>query len=818
MPVHNERFALVVLISVLGWIGGCGGGGGGDSAPATGLQVDAGTARTLSLPDTLTPNPSVLVDGMPPSNQVSYAWSQLGGPATVGFSDPSAASPEIGFPANGSYRLMLEVSDQGLSESDLLRVTVNTRAAGPSGLTALPINQDQCVAPADAGTATGIQLSTPYPSLPSLGPLVGLFQVPGDNSLWYALRQTGQVIRFDNDPGVSNTQTFIDISDRVDYGGEKGLLGMAFHPDYADNGFVYLSYTASPAGGLESRISRFTLDSATQTLDPGSEQILLTVSQPYSNHNGGHIAFGPDGLLYIGLGDGGSGGDPLGHGQNTATLLGSLLRIDVGDGLGGYTIPADNPFVSGGGAAEIYAYGLRNPWRWSFDRQVGDLWLGDVGQNAYEEVDIISRGGNYGWNLMEGNQCYPASANCDSTGLTLPVAEYDHSQGISITGGYVYRGSALNQLAGRYLFSDYGSGVIWGLVDDGSGGYRAEELLDSDLNIVSFAEDQSGELYVLHLGGSIHKLTAVTSGSGAVPTLLSAWGCFQPGDVERFSDNVIPYNINALLWSDFADKERFMALPDGGTISIDAEGRFVFPPGSVLGKHFRLDGELIETRLLMRHANSGWRGYSYEWNDTLTDAVLLDSAKDKAFANQTWHYPSSAECLLCHTGIAGVALGPELGQLNRDFPYPAQSANQLITYEAIGLLADPLSDTQKSTVFYAIDDTAYAAERRARSYLHSNCAMCHQPGGTGGGDLDMRMSASLAATGLCNQAPLTGDLGLNNPVLLKPGDPDNSILVLRMETMGETRMPPLGSGEVDTQAVAVIREWISGLLSCDAED
>ncbi|MBT3048362.1 MAG: PQQ-dependent sugar dehydrogenase, partial [Candidatus Thiodiazotropha sp. (ex Clathrolucina costata)] len=482
------------------------------------------------------------------------------------------------------------------------------------------------------------------------------------------------------------------------------------------------------------------------------------------------------------------------------------------------TIPADNPFASGGGAAEIYAYGLRNPWRWSFDRQAGDLWLGDVGQNAYEEVDIIQPGGNYGWNLMEGNHCYPASADCDATGLTLPVAEYDHTQGISITGGYVYRGSALPQLAGRYLYGDYGSGRIWGLADDGAGGYSAEELLDSDLNIASFAEDQSGELYVLDLGGSIRQLTAATSGGGTVPTLLSAWGCFQAGDVERFSDNVIPYNINALLWTDFADKERFMALPDGSAITIDAEGRFVFPPGSVLGKHFRLDGELIETRLLMRHANSGWRGYSYEWNDTLTDAVLLDTAKDKAFANQTWHYPSPAECLLCHTGIAGIALGPELGQLNRDFPYPAQSANQLQTYEAIGLLADPLSDAQKSTVFYAIDDTAYAAERRARSYLHSNCAMCHQPSGTGGGDLDMRMSASLAATGLCNQAPLAGDLGLNNPVLLKPGDPDNSILVLRMETLGETRMPPLGSGEVDNQAVAVVREWISGLSSCDAED
>ncbi|MEW8558631.1 MAG: PQQ-dependent sugar dehydrogenase [Candidatus Thiodiazotropha sp.] len=818
MPVHFERFALVVLIPLLGWIAGCGGGGGGDSAPAGGLQVDAGAARTLSLPDSLTPDPSVLVDGAPPSNQVSYAWSQLGGPASVGFSDPSAASPVIEFPADGSYQLMLAVSDQGLSASDLLRVTVNTRAAGPSGLAALPANQDQCVAPADAGTTTDIQLSTPYPSLPSLSPLVGLFQVPGDNRQWYAVRQTGQVMRFDNDPGVSAVQTFIDISDRVDYGGEKGLLGMAFHPDYADNGFVYLSYTAVPAGGLESRISRFSLDSATQALDPGSEQILLTVSQPYSNHNGGHIAFGPDGLLYIGLGDGGSGGDPLGHGQNRATLLGAMLRIDAGDGLGGYTIPADNPFASGGGAAEIYAYGLRNPWRWSFDRQAGDLWLGDVGQNAYEEVDIIQPGGNYGWNLMEGNHCYPASADCDATGLTLPVAEYDHTQGISITGGYVYRGSALPQLAGRYLYGDYGSGRIWGLADDGAGGYSAEELLDGDLNIASFAEDQSGELYVLDLGGSIRQLTTATSGGGTVPTLLSAWGCFQAGDVERFSDNVIPYNINALLWTDFADKERFMALPDGSAITIDAEGRFVFPPGSVLGKHFRLDGELIETRLLMRHANSGWRGYSYEWNDTLTDAVLLDTAKDKAFANQTWHYPSPAECLLCHTGIAGIALGPELGQLNRDFPYPAQSANQLQTYEAIGLLADPLSDAQKSTVFYAIDDTAYAAERRARSYLHSNCAMCHQPGGTGGGDLDMRMSASLAATGLCNQAPLAGDLGLNNPVLLKPGDPDNSILVLRMETLGETRMPPLGSGEVDNQAVAVVREWISGLSSCDAED
>jgi uncharacterized repeat protein (TIGR03806 family) len=398
----------------------------------------------------------------------------------------------------------------------------------------------------------------------------------------------------------------------------------------------------------------------------------------------------------------------------------------------------------------------------------------------------------------------------------MPVVEYDHTEGVAVTGGYVYRGSELSFLFGAYLYADYGSGRIWSLIDEGSGVYSVNELLDTDLYISSFAQDQAGELYVLHLGGSIHKLVADSAdNTEAIPTRLSEWGCFQSADVESFSENVIPYNINALLWTDFAAKERFMAIPNGTTIAIDAEGRFVFPPGSVLGKHFRLNGELIETRLLMHHSNGGWRGYSYEWNDTLSDAVLLDSAKDKAFGDQTWHYPSPTECLLCHTEIAGVALGPELGQMNREFPYPLLQANQLITYESIGLLSEPLTEQQKSTYSYAIDNTAYSAERRARSYLHSNCAMCHQPDGPGGGSLDLRISTNLTATGLCNQAPLAGDLGLINPVLLKPGDADSSILVLRMEDLGSARMPPLGSNEIDTQALAVVREWITTLEGCD---
>ncbi|MEJ2590316.1 MAG: PQQ-dependent sugar dehydrogenase [Candidatus Thiodiazotropha sp.] len=719
------------VLPLCGLLSACGGGGGGDTPTAAVLQVDAGAARTLALPDNLALSPTVTLDGLPAGDRAAYQWRQLDGPGSVNFSDAAIATPLATFPLNGSYRLALDASFETQTVSDVLEVTVNTRAGGASGLATLPDNTVQCVAPADAGIPDAIRLATPYPGLPALNLLVALIQAPGDDSVWYAVEQSGSVVRFDNDPAVTAASSFIDISDRVDSGGEKGLLGMAFHPDYANNGYVYLSYTAAPASGLESRISRFTLDTASGTLDPASEQIILRVAQPFSNHNGGGIAFGPDGLLYIGLGDGGSGGDPNGNGQNPATLLGSMLRIDVGNGSSGYTIPPDNPFAAGGGAPEVYAYGLRNPWRWSFDRTSGDLWVGDVGQGAY-------------------------------------------------------------------------------------GGYLVTRMIDSGLNISAFAEDQRGELYVLGLNGSIRKVAADNTGAtGSVPATLSGWGCFQSGDVPRFSGSVIPYDVNARLWSDFADKERFMAIPAGSAITIDSEGRFVFPPGSVLGKHFRVDGQLVETRLFMRHANSGWRGYSYEWNAARSDADLLTAAKDKTVGGRNWHFPSPTQCLVCHTAVAGFSLGPEVGQLNRDFAYPNGSANQLITLEAVGALGDPLTEPQKSTAFYAIDDTAYSAERRARSYLHANCANCHQPGGPGGGNLDLRMGVGLADTGVCNLAPQVGDLGLSNPVLLKPGDPDNSILLLRMASLGDVRMPPLDSSEIDNAALAVVRAWISGLAGCD---
>lgn len=592
---------------------------------------------------------------------------------------------------------------------------------------------------------------------------------------------------------------------------------MAFHPDFASNGYVYLSYTSN-SGGLVSRISRFSLDGTGQALDPASEKILLTVPQPYSNHNGGQIAFGPDGYLYIGLGDGGSGGDPDGNGQNTGTLLGAMLRIDVGDGSSGsYTIPDDNPFVNSGGAPEIFAWGLRNPWRWSFDKDTGELWAGDVGQNQYEEIDIIVNGANYGWNTMEGLHCYGA-ASCDQTGLTLPVTEYDHTQGQSVTGGYVYRGTDIPFLQGRYLYADYVTGRIWSLEETGMEQYTSTELLDSSLNIAAFAEDHNGELYIVSLSGGIRKISGVNnSQAGQIPDLLSGWGCFQAGDVTTFSGNVIPYDINALLWSDNADKNRFMAIPDGTTIDVDSEGRFDLPVGSVVGKNFRLNGQLIETRLLLHHQQPhGWKGYSYEWNDTETEATLLTGAKDKDINGQNWHYPSRAECDTCHTTIAGFTLGPEIGQLNRSLVYPGTgiNANQLISLESNNVLSRTLSDAEKSTALYAIDDSAWSAELRARSYLHANCANCHQPGGPGGGTMDLRMATALADTRICNEAPSGETFGLTSPVILAPGQLDASILVLRMEDTGEHRMPQLASVLVDTEAMGVIRSWISNLSGC----
>jgi len=301
---------------------------------------------------------------------------------------------------------------------------------------------------------------------------------------------------------------FLDIRTRVTFSGEMGLLGVAFHPGFAQSGHLYVNYVRTVmVGALAQRqtvIAEYQVSAAdANQADPATERILLVIDQPYDNHKGGQLAFGPDKFLYIGLGDGGSGGDPLGNGQNLQTLLGKMLRIDVDHTTGAlpYAIPSDNPFVAGGGLPEIWAYGLRNPFRFSFDSMTGKLFVGDVGQSAYEEVDILQKGGDYGWNVMEGLHCYQPATGCNTTGLMSPIAEYSHSEGIAVIGGYVYHGAEIPALAGSYIFGDFGAGKIWRLTMDSSGAWQRVPLLSGGPNMSSFGRDAAGELYLVDYGG-----------------------------------------------------------------------------------------------------------------------------------------------------------------------------------------------------------------------------------------------------------------------------------------------------------------------------
>jgi glucose/arabinose dehydrogenase len=330
---------------------------------------------------------------------------------------------------------------------------------------------------------------------------------PADGSgRLFIVEQPGRIRIFK--PGIGLLSTpFLDITGRVIFGGEQGLLSVAFHPNYASNGRLFVNYT-SPTGGLHSVIAEYRVSAGNPDIADLAETVLLTVPQPFSNHNGGLNLFGPDGLLYIGLGDGGGAGDPQGNGQRLSVLLGKILRIDVNHG-SPYTIPSTNPFTGVPGArGEIWAYGLRNPWRFSFDRATGRMFIGDVGQDSWEEIDLGGPGLNFGWNLAEGAHCYPPGASCSFAGLTLPVTEYDHSQGCAVTGGYVYRGSRVPALAGKYLFGDFCGKEIWALSGNPRSRWTQSLIMQTNLSIASFGEDQSGEVYVVDLSGGVYVLTS----------------------------------------------------------------------------------------------------------------------------------------------------------------------------------------------------------------------------------------------------------------------------------------------------------------------
>jgi uncharacterized repeat protein (TIGR03806 family) len=592
---------------------------------------------------------------------------------------------------------------------------------------------------------------------------------------------------------------------------------------------VFLSYTTNDGGILTSRISSFLTLNGGATLDASSERVLIALNQPTVFHKGGNIAFGMDGYLYVGFGDGGNSGQN--NSQVLTTMLGKMVRIDVGtaDTASTYTIPPTNPSstnpkcgraTNAQACPEMFAYGLRNPWRWSFDRSTGELWAGDVGAGSWEEIDLIVRGGNYGWWCREGAHDFMTSG-CPTSGFVDPVAEYPHSLGVAVTGGYVYRGPQATSYQGRYIFGDFFSGRIWALAPQPGGGFTQSELADTGLNIVAFAQANDGDLYVVDYDGALYRL-AFQPGSGGspIPTSLRATGCVEANNPSLPASGMVPYTINAPFWSDGAVKQRWLALPDTATIAVTPSGDWNFPAGTVLMKTFRLGASRVETRLFMHHTDGTWAGYSYQWNDAQTDATLVPGGATKQWGTQSWDYPSEVACLQCHTAAAGRSLGLETAQLNRSFTYPQtnRTANQITTLDGIGLLT-PRITTPPSALPALRDPTGVSGSvtERARAYLHTNCAQCHRPGGPTPVGIDFRETTTLALTNACDRAPQAGDLGLGPTArIIDPGSPANSVLVERMRRRDHiAQMPPVGSSLVDTAGVALLEQWITSLSSCN---
>jgi uncharacterized repeat protein (TIGR03806 family) len=686
-----------------------------------------------------------------------------------------------------------------------------------------------------------------FPELQLNAPM-HLAQAPGDTERLYVIEREGRMVSFPIDAAVpDNTATVLTIPKPVNTLGEGGLLGFAFHPDFASNGEVYLSFTTTGGGtGMRSVIARMISNDGGLSFPADSYEVILgPFEQPWTNHNGGDLHFGLDGYLYASFGDGGSGGDPLGNGQRKTGFLSKLLRMDVDTSTAetAYGIPVDNPFADGDDAGDdaepaTYAYGLRNPFRFSIDRGTGIPWVGDVGQNLWEEVDKILPGGNYGWNTREGRHCYEPSQNCATEGLVDPVWEYDRSQGNSITGGVVYRGQLIPALQGAYVVGDFGSGRVWALKEKADGSWDESELDNGGGSMwVAFGEDNAANVYGLSITGAIYSLVGVNAeaedvGVPSAPLLLSETGCLTAEDPTQPTEGLIPYTPRAELWSDGAQKDRWMAMPDAAKIAVDADGDFELPSGSVLVKSFRLEGVPVETRLWMRDETGRWSGYSYAWDEDGKDAHLLNAGETRQWQlpsgqSQAWVYPSRAECGRCHTAAAGYSLGLELAQLDHAVLYPAtgRTANQLQTLEAIDLLTgEPVATTALPRMVdpfpgEASDCTAPCATteeltQQARSYLHANCSFCHRPEGGGGGVLDLRWSQSLAATNSCGSKPQAGDLGHANALVITPGNPDQSILLDRVFRRDVFGMPPLASKQVDLAGHALLKNWISSLSTC----
>jgi uncharacterized repeat protein (TIGR03806 family) len=653
---------------------------------------------------------------------------------------------------------------------------------------------------------------------------LGLVPHPNGTEL-VVFQKNGVATAIPKDPAATTSRALLTIPPAsMQTTAESGLLSLSFSPNFKTDGFVYAVYSrATPAHAT--RVSRFKLGADGKTIDPTTETKVYEHVQRRGTHHGGDSHFGPDGYLYVSFGDDNSGDymdARFADAQNPKSLYGKLVRLDVNVPGEGYKVPADNPFAAMPtmGAPEQWARGFRNPWRFSFDRTTKDLWLADPGEetngnrgddgmaNPYERINKVVKGGFYGWPFWQGSHCY---RTCTVEKGLLPEFEVDHMGGPSaIIGGYVYRGTAIPGLIGKYIHGDYEVGQTY-VYDPAT---KKRTSMGVGGKPTGFGEDLDGELYVTREGGTVEKLqSVVTTASGGFPMLLSQTGCVQAGDATKPSAGMIPFSVTMPLWSDAADKERFVAVPNNTTISVAADGDFTLPPGGVTMKNFKWMGKVFETRFFVRHNDGSYFGYTYEWNAAGTDATRVpDEGKTVTLpGGLAWTYPSSAGCFTCHSEAAGRSLGLETRQLNSIGTYSGGKANQFKTLQHIGLLSGNMTVLPP---FPGRDETTASVETRARAYLAVNCSNCHRPNGPGRGAWSALFDASLKDMAVCNAPAEHGNLGVANSVLLKPGSHMSSLLWLRPSQRTMDFMPPLGTKVVDTAGVALLQQWINGIAAC----
>jgi uncharacterized repeat protein (TIGR03806 family) len=737
------------------------------------------------------------------------------------------------------------------------------------------------ILPPAAASASGWEAAVAFPNLTFDDALV-LLPEPGTNRLFVCERQ-GKIFHFPNISTTTNKVLFLDLTAKTQGYNDCGVLGFAFHPQYrvpgsTNRGYVYVYYTYSPSpvgippGGYVApddtdsynRLSRFTVPDGSSVADPNSELILINQFDRQLWHNGGGMFFGPDGFLYLTIGDEGGVNDPYNNAQKlNGCLFAGVMRIDVdkdptkshpiqrqpvlaSPAPGGwpatfttnYYIPNDNPWVTNNGSRleEFWAHGFRSPHRMTYDPVENRIWLGDVGQDAREEVNVVVKGGNYQWAYREGNIAGTKATPSPIIGVEKPpVYDYPHADNNNcVIGGYVYRGSAFPSLYGKYIFGDNGSGRIWSMDFDGTNASNVTLLTtvpDGVYSLTTFGQDQQNNLYMCVVGNGkpIYKLAATGNQAPPPPALLSQTGAFTNLATLSPSSVLIPFDVNAPLWSDHAGKQRWMVVPTNGKITFSTNGNWLFPTGTVMVKHFDLPlndtnpavTKRLETRFTTLGTNGQWFGYTYKWRADNSDADLLPGSLNETnlvttatgVRTQVWSYPSRSDCLTCHNPNAGGVLGPRTSQLNKPMLYPATgfTDNQLRTLNFIGMFHTNLVEASITNFpkTAPLTDTNATLELRVRSYLESNCSHCHQPNGARG-SFDARFSTPLTNQNIIN-GPVEATLGIVGARVVRPQATNQSILFIRDSLVGTNQMPPIAKNVVDTNYIRILAQWINSL-------